>query len=89
MCSDFYLTQHLPDRSSRNYRIGRTLAADERSEVIFSTFQGKLPWQPVLWAKSTSSRPTQPVVGVTFARAAPPAYETAAVAIRGTGKQIT
>jgi len=53
-------------------RIGWTLAVDERSEVIFSISQGTLPWQPILWAKSTSN--THLVVRMTFARAAPPAY---------------
>ena len=33
----------------------RSMAVDERSEVSFSIPQGTLPWQPILWAKSTSS----------------------------------
>ena len=52
---------------------GRTFAVDERSGVIFSISQGTLPWQPILWAKSSSN--THVVVRVTFARAAPPAYD--------------
>ena len=51
-------------------RTGRTLAVDERPEVSFSIPQGTLPWQPILWAKSTSN--THLVVRVTFAGAAPP-----------------
>ena len=54
-------------------RIGRTLAVDKRSDVIFSIPQGTLPWQPILWIKSTSN--THLVVRMTFARAAPPAYD--------------
>ena len=68
------LSQHLPHRSPHEIcRIGRTLAVDERSEVIFSICQGMLPWQPILCTKSTSS--THLVVRVTLARAAPPAYD--------------
>jgi len=40
---------------------------DERSEV-FSIPQWTLPWQPILWAKSTSN--THLLVRMTFARAA-------------------
>jgi len=40
---------------------------------LFSIPQGTLPWQPILWAKSTSN--THFVVRMTFARAAPPAYD--------------
>jgi len=42
-------------------------------ELFFSIYQGTLPWQPILWAKSTSI--PHLVVRVTFARAAPPAYD--------------
>ena len=41
--------------------------------VIFSIPQGMLPWQPILWAKSTSI--PHLVVRIAFARAAPPAYD--------------
>jgi len=41
------LCQHLTDRSYEILRVDRTLAADERPEVIFSIAQGTLPWQPV------------------------------------------
>jgi len=34
------------------FRVGRTIAADDRSEVSFSLPQGMLPWQQILWAKS-------------------------------------
>jgi len=34
--------------------IGKPLAVDEQSEVFFSIPQGTLPWQPILWTKSTS-----------------------------------
>jgi len=54
-------------------RIGRNLAVDERPEVSCSISQGTLPWQPILWAKSTSN--PHLVVRVTFATAAPPAYD--------------
>ena len=51
-------------------RIGRPLTVDERCEVIFFSIpRGTLPWQPILWAKSTSFHDL--VVGMTFARAAP------------------
>jgi len=47
---------------------------DYRSEVIFFDPSKKtLPWQPILWAKSTSN--PQLVVRITFARAAPSAYD--------------
>jgi len=49
------------------------LAVDERSGVIFSIRQGTLPWQQILWAKSTSS--PHLVVRMTFAMAAPPAHD--------------
>ena len=54
-------------------KIARILAVDERSDNIFSILQGMLPWQPIWWAKSTPS--THRVVRMTFARAAPPAYD--------------
>jgi len=34
--------------------IGKSLAVDEQSEVFFSIPQGTLPWQSILWTKSTS-----------------------------------
>jgi len=37
-------------------RVGRTVAVDEWSEVSFSIPEGTLPWQLILWVKSTSSR---------------------------------
>jgi len=49
--------------------IDRTMAVDERSEVILPIPQGTLPWQPILWTKSTSF--PHLVVCMTFARAAP------------------
>jgi len=55
------------------FRIARTLAVDERSEVSFLISRRTLPWQPILWAKSTSI--THLVVRLAFARAAPPAYD--------------
>jgi len=55
--SDFrqtnYLNIHQTDLHEI-YSIGRTMAIDERCEVIFSIPQGTLPRQPILWAKSTS-----------------------------------
>ena len=45
--------------------IVRPLAVDELFEVIFSIPQGTLPWQPILWAKSTFN--TCLVVRMTFA----------------------
>ena len=69
------------------YMIGRTSAADERHEVIFfyllrkvavaTNFVGKIDLHSNL------------VVRMTFARAAPPAYEKRAIAMQGAGKQIT
>jgi len=41
-------------------------------KLFLSISQGTLPWQPILWAKSTSI--PHHVVRMTFARAAPPAY---------------
>jgi len=40
---------------------------------LFFDTSTDLPWQLILWAKSTSN--THLVVRVTFARAAPPAYD--------------
>jgi len=54
-------------------RIGGTSAVDERSEVISSIPQGTLSWQPILWAKLTFF--PHLVVRMSFARAAPPAYD--------------
>jgi len=56
----------------------------ERHEVIFSIPQGTLPWQPILWAKSTSN--TRLVIQMTFARTAPPAYDRRAIAMQGADK---
>jgi len=73
---DFFLTNYLNIYWTDLYdscRIGRTLAVDERSEVIFSTRQGTLPWQPILCAKSTSFPHLE--VRITLARAAPSAYD--------------
>ena len=69
------LSQHLLDRSSRslNCRIGRSMAVDERSKVIFFD-----PSRSVAVATSFVGRSTSNphlVVRVTFARAAPPAYD--------------
>jgi len=61
-------------------RIDRTLARDERPEVSFLIPQGTLLWQPIMWVKSTSI--LHFVVRMTFARAAPPAYDK-------NGKQVT
>jgi len=62
-------------------RLGGTV---ERREVIFSIPQGTLPWQPILWVKSTSN--TQLVIQMTFARTAPPAYDRRAIAMQGADK---
>ena len=53
-CQTFSLNIYRTDRHPV-CRIGRTVAVHERSEVSFSIPQGTLPWQPVLWAKSTSN----------------------------------
>jgi len=77
--SDFSQTNYLNiywTDLHESYRIGRTLAVRKRSEVIFSIPRGTLPWQPILWAKSTSI--PRFVVRMTFARAAPPAYDNIA-----------
>jgi len=42
-------------------------------KLFFSIVQGTLLWQPNMWAKSTSI--PHLVVRMTFARAAPPAYD--------------
>jgi len=42
-------------------------------KLFFSIAQGTLLWQPILWTKSTSK--PHLVVRMTFARAAPPAYD--------------
>jgi len=42
-------------------------------KLFFSIPQGTLPWQPIFWAKSTFN--THLIVRMTFARAAPPAYD--------------
>jgi len=57
--SDFYQTNYVNIYGTDVHeicRIGRTLAVDERSEAIFSTVQGTLPRQPILWAESTHLR---------------------------------
>jgi len=54
---------------------------------LFFKSPGTLPWQPILWAKSTSN--PHLVARMTFARAAPPAYDKKAIATQGAGKQIT
>jgi len=74
--SDFYQTDYLNIYRTDLHeicRIGRTFAVVERSEVIFSISQGTLSQQSILWAKSTSN--LHIAVRVTFARAAPPAYD--------------
>jgi len=43
-----------------------------RLKLFLSISQGTLPWQPILWAKSTSI--PHHVVRMTFARATSPAY---------------
>jgi len=56
--SDFFRTNYLDIYQTDLHeicRIGRTLSIDELSEVIFSISEGTLPWQPILWAKSTSN----------------------------------
>jgi len=48
---DFCQTNYLNIYSTDLHEIcsiGRTLAVDERPEVIFSIPQGTLPWQPIL-----------------------------------------
>ena len=77
----FYFLLHFSDFFQTDYlsiygidlreisRTGRTLAADERSKLFFSISQGTLPWQLILWAKSTSN--PHLLVRMTFARAAP------------------
>jgi len=55
-------------------RIGRTLAVDERpGSLFFSIPQEAFPLQPTLWTKSTCN--TNFVVRMTFAGAAPAAYD--------------
>jgi len=72
--SDFYQTNYLNiDHLQEICTIGGTFAVDKRSEVTFSIPQETLPWQPILWAKSTSI--PQLVFRTTFARAAPPALD--------------
>ena len=74
--SDLRQTNYLNIHQTDLYEIctdGRTVAVDDRAEVIFSIPQGTLPWQPILWAKSTLI--PHLVVRVTFAKAAPPAYD--------------
>ena len=77
----FYFLLHFGDFFQTDYlsiygidlreisRTGRTLAADERSKLFFSISQGTLPWQLILWSKSTSN--PHLLVRMTFARAAP------------------
>jgi len=57
-------------------------------KLFFSISYGTLPWQPILWAKSTCN--TDLVVSMTFARVAPPAYDKkGSFATQIAGKQIT
>jgi len=51
--SDFYVKIYRTDLHSVCMDGSRTMAVDEPSEVIFSIPRGTLPWQPILWAKST------------------------------------
>jgi len=72
---DFFQTNYLNIYRADLHEIcviGRTLAVDEQTGAIFSIPQGTLPWQPIFWAKSTLFRHL--VVRMTFARAAPPAF---------------
>jgi len=94
-CSCFYL--HFSDLCQTNYldiyrtdlheicRVGRWI---KLSVIIFSIPQGTLPWQPILWTKSTFF--PQLVVRMTFARSAPPAYNNRAIAMQITrANQLT
>jgi len=56
-------------------------------QLFFSIPRGALPWQPILWAKSTGN--TYLVVSMTFARAAPPAYDKKGNCYAGRKQQIT
>ena len=49
------------------------MAVDERSEVSFSIPQGSLPWQPILWAKSTRNPHVCAVRSVVLKAVAAPA----------------
>jgi len=74
--SDFRQTNYLDIYQTdlrKIYRIGRTLAVDEDLKLFFSILQGTLPWQPILWANSTSN--IHLVVRPSIARAATPAYD--------------
>jgi len=53
-CQTFNLNTYQTDLHPV-FRVGRTVAVGEWSEVGFSIPQGTLPWQPILWAKSTFS----------------------------------
>ena len=98
-CCCFFIFFYFSDFCQTNYpdiyrtdlhdicRIGRTLAADERCELIFSIPQGTLPWQPILWANLTSI--PRLVVRMTFTRAAPPAYDKKGSCYAGRRQTIT
>jgi len=51
----FCLTNYLNIYQTNLHPICTQLTADERPEVSFLIPQGTLPWQPILWAKSTSN----------------------------------
>jgi len=55
--------------------------------IIFSICQGMLPWQPILWAKYIYTPfHTHLVLRLTFARAAPPAYDKKGNCYEGHGQ---
>ena len=56
-------------------RIGRTLGVTERSEFIFSISEGTLPWNQFCVTKSQIDLHSNLVLRMTFARAAPLAYD--------------
>jgi len=53
------------------FRVGRTIAVDDRSEISFSITQRTLPWQPICvvlhgcrWAQAASGTARQANVGL-------------------------
>ena len=49
------LSEHLRTDLYPSCRDGRTMAVDKPPEVSFLIPEGTLPWQPILWAKLSSS----------------------------------
>ena len=85
--SDFYQTNYLNIYQTFTRLHGRTLAVHERSEVIF--FDPSRDVAVATNAVGTIDPHSNLVVRMTFARAAPPAYDNKGSCYAGRKQQIT